>query len=428
MRSLSILVACTLVCTGTVWAQDASSEWRYYGSDAFSSKYSPLDQIRAENFADLEIAWRWNSVDADLKDSNGQVPGSFKVTPIMARGVLFTSTSLSQVAALNPETGETLWVYDPQSYKRGRAAAVGNQHRGLSYWEDGEDRRIIMGTGNRQLIALDARTGKPCPDFGKAGMVETAAGLGRNFSVRTLGHSAPVAIVRDTIILGGVINDGVTVKEGTPGHVRGFDVRTGRQKWIFHTVPKKGEFGVETWLNDSWKYSGACNVWSMMSVDPELGYVYLPTGTPTSDWYGGHRPGANLFGESIVCLDATTGKRVWHFQTVHHGLWDYDLPCAPNLLDITVDGKRIKALAQISKTAFCYVLNRETGKPIWPIEERPVSRSDVPGEWTSPTQPHGVPMTYMVNGKQYIVVAVGGNKIKNKSSRQPAQLVALALP
>jgi quinoprotein glucose dehydrogenase len=387
MKSYCSMASACLLLAAAACSQKATVDWPHYASDAYSSKYSTLDQITAENFADLEVAWRWNSVDADLEDTNGQWTGPFKATPIMIGGLLYTSTGLSQVAAIDAETGETVWVFDPESYKRGRAANVGNQHRGVSYWADGDDRRIIIATGNRQLVALNAITGEPCQDFGQDGIVETAEGLGRDFSLRTLAHSAPVSIVRDTIILGGVVSDGVTIKEGTPGHVRGFDVRTGKQKWIFHTVPQEGEFGVETWLNESWKYSGACNVWTMMSVDPELGYVYIPTGSPTSDWYGGHRPGSNLFGESIVCLNAETGERVWHFQTVHHGLWDYDLPCAPNLVDITVDGKRIKALAQISKTAFCYVLNRETGEPIWPIEERPVPKSDVPGEWTNPTQP-----------------------------------------
>jgi quinoprotein glucose dehydrogenase len=242
------------------------------------------------------------------------------------------------------------------------------------------------------LIALDAKTGVPVATFGNNGVVDLLANngiddFGRKINRREITHSSPPAIVRDTVVVGSIVSDGPTRKTAPPGFVRAYDARTGKQKWIFHTIPQQGELGNETWENDSWKYTGASNVWSMMAVDPELGYVYLPTGTPTNDMYGGHRLGDNLFAESIICLDAETGKRVWHFQAVHHGLWDYDFPTSPILTDITVDGKRIKALAQVSKQAFTYVLDRTNGKPVWPIEERPVPQSNVPGERSSPTQP-----------------------------------------
>ena len=301
--------------------------------------------------------------------------------------MLYTSTPLSQVAAIDAATGNTLWVHDPKAYHRGRPANSGFQHRGVAYWTDGTDARIIIATGTRQLIALNARTGQRYPDFGDGGWVDLGKGFGKRFQQRQLGFNSPPVIVGDTIVLGSVVSDGPRTKRMPPGDLRGFDVRTGQQKWIFHTIPREGEFGVKTWLDDSWKYSGNTNAWGPLSADAELGLVYVPVGTPTSDYYGGHWPGPNLFAESILCLDAKTGERVWHFQAVHHGLWDYDFCAAPNLVDIKVDGKRIKAVAEVSKQGFCYVFDRATGKPVWPIDERPVPQTTVPGEWTSATQP-----------------------------------------
>ncbi|MCH7960502.1 MAG: pyrroloquinoline quinone-dependent dehydrogenase [Candidatus Hydrogenedentes bacterium] len=366
----------------------ADGQWRHYGGDHGSTKYAPLDQITAQNVADLEIAWRWTSPDEAIAKANNVRHGRFVVTPLMVDGVLYVSTGLSQVAAVDAGTGETIWVHDPKAYKRGRPTNVGFQHRGVEYWTDGEDERIIIATGTRQLIALNAKTGEPYPDFGDGGWVDLGKGLGRAINERNLGYNAPPIVVGDTIVLGSIISDTPGTKTMPPGYVRGFDVRTGAQKWSFHTIPQQGEFGNETWKDDSWKYSGNTNVWSMMSADDELGYVYLPTSTPTNDWYGGHRKGDNLFAESLVCLNAETGERVWYFQAVHHGLWDYDFPCAPILMDIVVDGKPIKAVAQLSKQGFCYVFDRVTGEPVWPIEERPVPQTTVPGEYTSPTQPH----------------------------------------
>jgi quinoprotein glucose dehydrogenase len=371
----------------------ADGEWPAFGRDPGVHRYSPLDQIDAGNFGKLEVAWTWKSISKEVTEANSAVrAGEFKVVPIMAGGLLYVATEVSQVAAIDPATGTTVWKYDPESWKDGRPANVGFQHRGVSYWTDGKEARVFIATHDRRLIALDAKTGKPVESFGVGGVVDLFANngiddFGRKINKRHITHSSPPAIVRDTVVVGSIVHDGPTHKTAPPGFVRGYDARTGRRKWIFHTIPQKGEFGNETWENDSWSYTGAANVWSMMAVDNELGYVYLPTGTPTNDMYGGHRLGDNLFAESIVCLDGETGKRVWHFQAVHHGLWDYDFPTAPILTDITVDGKRIKALAQVSKQAFTYVLDRTNGEPVWPIEERPVPPSNVPGERASATQP-----------------------------------------
>ena len=306
----------------------------------------------------------------------------------MVGGKLYFTTGLQLGYALDAQTGEQLWSFDPEVYEVGRPANTGFQHRGFEYWRDGETERLFYGTGARELISLDPTTGEPDGGFGVEGRVDTTKGLGREIAKRAYGHSAPPIVCGGTIVLGSIVSDGPTRKKMPPGHVRGFDPVTGEQKWSFHTIPQEGEFGVETWEDESWKVSGNTNVWTMMSCDEELGLVYLPTSTPTNDWYGGHRKGDNLFAESIVALDAKTGERRWHFQAVHHGLWDYDFPCAPNLVDITVDGREIKALAQVSKQGFTYVLDRRTGEPVWPIEERPVPQSTVPGERASPTQPH----------------------------------------
>jgi quinoprotein glucose dehydrogenase len=361
-------------------------EWRHYGGDHGHSRYSALDQINSRNVDKLDIAWRWESVDAKLPKGAG-TPGQFKVTPLMVDGMLFVSTSLSQVAAIDAASGGTLWVYDPKSYQRGRPTNTGFQHRGVEYWTDGQQKRLIIATGGRQLVSIDAATGKPDADFGSGGEVDLAQGLGRKINERQYGFNSPPVVCRDTIVVGSIVFDAPTYPNMPPGHVRGYDVRTGKQKWIFHTVPQQGEVGVETWEQDSWKVAGNTNVWSTISADDELGYVYLPTSTPTNDWYGGHRLGDNLFAESLVCLEAATGKRVWHFQAVRHGLWDYDFPCGPNLVDIKVEGRPIKAVAQVSKQGFCYVFDRKTGEPVWPIVERSVAESTVPGERTAPTQP-----------------------------------------
>ena len=362
-------------------------DWPHYAGDHGSTKYSGLDQIDAENFENLEVLWRWESADKALADKTRFRPTFFRGTPIVVKGVAYISTGLSQVAAIDVASGETLWVHDPESYERGRPTH-GIHHRGVEYWTDGTEERIVIATGGRQLVSLDAKTGKPDPHFADGGWVDLLQGLGREVNGRNIGHNKPVVIVGDTIVVGSIIFDFPLLKNNPPGHIRGYDVRSGALKWRFNSIPQEGEFGVETWENEAWRYSGNTNVWSLMTADDELGYMYLPFGTPTSDYYGGHRHGDNLFAESLVCLDAATGERVWHFQAVHHGIWDYDFPAAPNLIDITVDGKKIKAVAQVSKQGFTYVFDRVTGKPVWPIEERPVNaNSTVPGEKLSPTQP-----------------------------------------
>ncbi len=363
-------------------------EWRYYGGDSGSTKYSPLDQINKENAGKLKVAWAWDSPDLPLQKENRML-SSFaqEATPLMIGGRLYTSTSLSQVAAIDAGTGQTIWTFNPEAYKAGRPANLGFVHRGVAHWTDGKQERIFIGTADAYLWAIDAKTGKPVAEFGEGGKVNLAKAIPLAVNSRNYAVTSPPVICRDAVIVGSSIHDGPTVKEYPRGDVQAFDVRTGKPLWIFHTVPQAGEFGNETWENESWKYTGNTNVWTLMSVDEELGYVYLPTGTPTNDWYGGHRLGDNLFAESLICLEAKTGKRVWHFQTVRHGLWDYDLPAAPVLCDIKVNGRTIKAVAQISKTGFTFVFNRVNGKPVWPIEDRPVPQSTAPGERSAPTQP-----------------------------------------
>ena len=384
------------------WAQYGAvdGEWRSYGGDLGSTKYSPLDQIDAANFEDLQLAWRWQSADAslDLESIRQRVPRiqyrMFQATPLMVSGVVYISTALHQVAAIHAGTGETLWVHDPQAYLAGSPTHFYNS-RGVAYWTDGDVARIFFGTNEGYLIGLDADTGEPVLEFGDNGRVDLMAGIpratrgGTNYNGRNLfGVASPPIVAHDVIVTPNVIGDGTITKEAPPGWLKGVDARTGDTKWMFRTVPQADDFGAESWLNESWRYSGNTNVWSMLSVDDELGYVYLPTGTPTGDYYGGHRPGDNLFAESVVALDIETGQRMWHFQAVHHGVWDFDFPAAPNLLDITVDGRRVKALAQVSKQGFTYVFDRMTGDPVWPIEERSVATdTDLEGESLSPTQP-----------------------------------------
>ena len=385
-----MFLAITLV-TVTAFAQSGApdGEWISYGGDKASTKYSSLDQITPENFSDLEAAWVWESPDLALREAESIriPPGAFESTPLVVDGVLFTSTGYSQVAAIDAATGEKLWVYNPDSWKDGRPANLGFIHRGVSYWKDGDEERIIIATGNSKLITLNPKTGEPYTDFGDNGKVDLLQGLNVPARVGTHQVNSPPIICNDVIVVGNVIFDRPNLQQFVRGDVRGFDVRTGEKLWQFHSIPQAGEFGNDTWENDAWKVAGNTNVWSLMSADEDLGYVYLPFGCPTSDFYGGHRPGDNLFANSLVCLDAKTGERVWHFQTVHHDIWDYDLPAAPNLIDITVDGKDIKAVAQVGKTGWCYVFDRVTGEPVWPIEEVEVPQSTLASEKTSKTQP-----------------------------------------
>jgi quinoprotein glucose dehydrogenase len=389
MRRFGLIATLTALIAGALAAQrPPAGEWRFYGGDSASTRYSPLDRIHRGNVGGLEIAWRWPSPDNALVAANPQSrPGAFQDTPLVVNGVMYAVTSLGVYAAIDPATGKTLWQYDPGTWKLGRPPNLGYTHRGVAYWTDGTKRRIISGTHDAHLISIDAESGTPDTSFGSNGRVDVMEGIPRAERMRNYAINSTPVIVKDVIIAGANVQDLPLNKEAPPGDVSGYDVRTGKRLWTFHSIPRPGEFGHDTWENGSAEYSGGTNVWSMLTVDEELGYVYLPFGTPTSDYYGGHRHGHNLFAESLVCLDARTGKRVWHFQGVHHGLWDYDFPSAPILADLTVNGKRISAVAQVSKQGFVYVFDRRTGVPVWPIEERPVPQTNVPGEKTAPTQP-----------------------------------------
>jgi glucose dehydrogenase len=368
----------------------ARGEWPTFAGTYASTRYSPLDQINATNAGKLTVAWRWTSPDHAVRAANARIDPSrlHEGTPIMVNGVLYTSTSLSQVAAIDAASGQTKWVFDPGAWKLGMPTNLGWLHRGVAYWRDGEDERVIMLTAHASMMALNARTGRPIDTFGDKGTVDLVAGLRRPANPRWIyGNTSPPVVVRDVIVVGSSILDYPVSGGLPPGDVRGFDVRTGKLLWTFRSVPEPGDVGLETWENDSWKTTGAANAWSLLSADEELGYVYLPFGTPANDYYGGHRPGDNLFGEALVCVEARTGKRVWHYQFVRHGLWDYDLPAAPNLIDVTVDGRRVKAVAQVTKQGFVFVFDRVTGKPLWPIVDRPAPASKVPGEKSSATQP-----------------------------------------
>ena len=382
--ALALLAAASMAPEAFAESRAENAEWRHHGRDHAFTRYSPLDQIDAANFEQLEVAWRWKSADHHLRDE----PGTFRGSALMIGGRVYMATNLWQIAALDAASGEELWIYDPGSYELPQG--YGATPRGLEYWTDGEAERILFITSGKQLISLDLATGRPDPAFGEDGIVDLSDDrLGREeVFQRDISAGPPGIVIRDTFVVGSRIADAPATKQGLPpGHVRAYDVRTGEPKWRFHTIPQEGEEFTETWHNDSWKWIGGANVWGAMAGDEELGYVYIPTTTPTGNLWGGHRPGANLYAESLLCVDAETGERVWHFQTVHHGIWDWDIASAPVLADVVIDGRLRKIVAQVSKTAFAYVFDRVTGEPIWPIEERSVPQTTVPGEWTAPTQP-----------------------------------------
>ena len=386
--AISTVVATLTSAVPTVNAQTV--EWPAYAADQAGTKYSPLDQINEDTVAGLEIVWRQPVIpDAIRNGETTRGPVGPQTTPLMVDGLLYFSTGLGTIAALEPTTGNVVWNTGPSDGVRVR------QTRGIAYWTAGEERRVIATLGPK-LVSLDAATGERDAAFGEAGEVDLRLGLLRPFP-DFYWNAAPI-IVSDVIIIGSYVDDittnqRVANKESPRGDVRGFDVRTGEHLWTFHTIPLENQFGVETWGADpvddraSWEYSGNTNMWAHPTGDEELGIVYLPLSTPTNDYYGGHRPGDNLFSESLVAVDAETGERIWHFQAVHHGVWDYDFASSAVLMDITVDGRAIKAVALPSKQAFVYVFDRVTGQPVWPIEERPVPQSNVPGEQLSPTQP-----------------------------------------
>ncbi|MDE0001793.1 MAG: PQQ-binding-like beta-propeller repeat protein [Rhodospirillaceae bacterium] len=360
-------------------------EWRHYGSDPAGTKYTPLDQIGPDNVGKLRILWHRPGVDPKLLEAELDLNpyANFIATPIMVDGVLYTSNAVGLVEALHPGTGETIWVQEP--IYAGFRGLAGLSTRGVAYWRAGKERRIIAVRGEH-LVSLDAATGRLDRAFGDGGKVSLRR-AGPTGPLPEGGTSGPV-IVGDVIVVGGGRADDVTVRKGVASEdIRAYDVRSGRPLWTFHVLPRPGEFGYETWEGDSAKLGGGMGAWTPLTVDEDLGYVYVPTGSPMASFYGGQRPGQNLFANSLVCLDARTGERVWHYQLVHHDLWDYDIASPPVLGEITVNGKRIKAVMQPTKHGFLFVFDRVTGEPVWPIEERPVPVSTTPGERAWPTQP-----------------------------------------
>jgi quinoprotein glucose dehydrogenase len=366
-----------------------STAWTTYGGDLASQRYSPLDQITKDNFNSLEIAWRLKT------DFLGPRPDSlYSATPLVVGRTLYTTAGTRRAAiALDAVTGEMLWMHAEDEGRRGQNAPRNGAGRGVAYWAsaDGAARRIIYVTPGYRMLALDAQTGTPVPAFGKNGVVDLKLEADQEVDLETaeLGLNATPLIVGDVIVVGSAHRAGGAPRtmRNARGMVRGYDARTGKRLWIFNTIPKRGEFGYDTWLDNSADHNGNTGAWSQMSADPQLGLVYVPVEMPTGDYYGGNRPGNTLFADSLVALDVKTGRRKWHYQTVHHDLWDYDLSCAPILFDMRMNGRVIKAIAQPTKQAFLFVFNRETGEPIWPIEERPVPQSDAPKERSSPTQP-----------------------------------------
>jgi quinoprotein glucose dehydrogenase len=381
-----VVASLTISMAGQSGAKNG--EWRHYGGDIGNTRYSPLDQINATNFSKLELAWRFKT------DSLGPRPEyQFEGTPLMAGGLVYsTGGTRRAVVALDAATGEMVWMHSEREGTRGANAPRQLSGRGLAYWTDGaNDSRVLYVTPGYRLIALDAKTGIPVAGFGDHGVVDLKKDDDQEIDLVTgeIGLHATPAVARDVVIVGAAHKSGGVPRSrmNVKGYVRGFDVRTGKRLWIFHTIPSPGEYGNDSWEKDSWTYTGNTGVWAQISVDEELGIAYLPVEMPTGDYYGGHRPGNNLFGESLVAVDLRTGQRKWHYQLVHHPIWDFDIPCAPILADITVNGRQIKAVAQPTKQANLYVFDRVTGQPVWPIEERPVPKGDVPGEWYSATQP-----------------------------------------
>jgi len=383
--------------TSTMQSYDAGA-WRYWGGDIGNTRYAPLNQVNAGNVSRLKIAWRWSADTAGAFNA-----ANFKSTPLLDAGVLYTPWLNNGIAAINAGSGKTLWTFEPQPADVGGGASL--MSRALSFWTDGKNKRLLHNTLDGRLISVDATTGKPDEKFGRKGWINLREHLTEDRAVKDVRSVSPPVVVGDVVVVQ-VIPGGARNKESVPGDIRGFDVRTGKMLWRFHVVPQPGEFGNDTWEKESWRYVGNSGSWTMMSADPELGYVYIAGDTPSNDFSGVERPGNGLFAESIVCLDAKTGKRIWHFQTVHHGIWDYDNPTAPILHDMWVNGRRIKAVTQLTKQSFMFIFNRVTGEPIWPIEERPVAQSKIPGEKTSPTQPfptHPAPLSRQGYSEDWLI-------------------------
>jgi quinoprotein glucose dehydrogenase len=389
MRIITVvLAAAALVVAATRQAPaPRMQEWPAYAADPGSTHYSPLADIDRKTVGRLEVAWEWKPGE-DTMDEYGTRPGNFENTPLMIDNILYLSTPYNRVVALDAETGALLWSYDPKAYAGGQPPnGTGFVHRGVAAWRDGLALRIFMNS-RTHLICLDARTGRPVETFGDHGIVDLTRGLRWEVDPKRYTNTSPPVVFKDLVILGNGVGDRLVYKNDPPGDVRAFDTRTGKQVWSFHTTPTSNDDpGAATWGDESWKVTGHANVWAPFTVDVARGLLYLPVTTPSNDYYGAHRPGNNLFAESLVCLDAATGKRKWHYQLTHHGLWDYDPPGAPVLVDMTVNGRHIDGVVQLTKQGFAFVFDRVTGEPVWPIEERPVPPSDVAGEKASPTQP-----------------------------------------
>jgi quinoprotein glucose dehydrogenase len=382
---------CSLLFPFVVSGAPPSVEWSFYGGDQAGTKYSTLTQINPENVRNLKPVWEWRTGEVALEQYK-TTPGIFEVTPLMVDGTLYLSTSYNRVVALDPATGKERWSYDPKAYEDGQVPnGTGFVHRGVAFWRDSASQRgRILLNSRARLIQLDSETGKLVPTFGDNGVVNLLQGLAWDVDPKQYTNTSPPVVYKDLIIVGNGVADRITFKKDPPGDVRAFSAKTGKLVWTFHTVPRKGEFGSDTWEDHSNEFTGHTNVWAPMTLDDSRGLLYMPVSTPSNDFYGGRRLGKNLFADSIVCLEAATGRRKWHYQLVHHGLWDYDMPSPPNLVTITVNGKKIDAVVQLTKQGFAFVFDRVTGVPVWPIEERPVPPSDVPGERAWPTQPFPV--------------------------------------
>ena len=389
-RTVSLAIGTILPALAAAQAAKHTGEWPAYGNDPGATKYSPLTEIHRGNVAQLQVAWRWRTGEQPIAASattRAARPGNFQTTPVMVGDTLFFSTPYARVVAMNAATGQPYWSYDPGGAQAGQPSnGTGFVHRGVATWSDGHERRVFINS-RWNLVALDAATGRPVRSFGDTGVVDLTAQLRRPVNKLHYTNTSPPVVYKNLVIVGNGVGDRLVYTNDPPGDVQAFDVRTGKRVWTFHTIPDSSEYGNNSWENGSWRTTGHTNVWAPFSVDVARGLVYLPVSTPTNDWYGGDRKGNNLFAESIVCVNAATGKRVWHYQLVHHGLWDYDPPAPPVLGTIRVRGRTIDAVAVPTKMGYLFVFDRVTGTPVWPITERAVGASDVPGERASPTQP-----------------------------------------
>lgn len=384
-----LIISCKKAIDESTKNENHHKEWRVYNGSKENTKYSSLDQINKDNVQMLQIAWQYEAGDKGY---------SIECNPIIIDKVLYATSPSVNAFALNATTGEELWLFDPSVYEGNTERMTGSWavNRGVAYWENDERQTIFFGAGP-YMYSLDANTGKPRQDFGERGRIDLLKGLDREIKNGNISPTSPGIVYKDLLIVGARVGEGEG--EVVPGHVRAYDVHTGERRWIFHTIPHPGEYGYETWPEDAWKTFGGTNAWGGFSLDEERGLLYFGTGSPSHDHFGINRKGDNLFGNCVMALNAETGERVWHYQLVHHDLWDYDIPTPPNLITLTKNGQSVDAVAQVTKMGFLFLFNRETGEPLLPIEERPVKQSEIPGEETSPTQPFPVkPRAYARQG------------------------------